>query len=124
MLRIGLAAPPMAVVASTLLAGCVSDFSRSHVRWRGYAEGSGPYSQWARCIRDRSYHHHDPDGTGLVATGAGTFTQVLADCRELMTGPAWTNLPDQRTRQLLNDAYQAFLSAGADLMARQEASIT
>ena len=113
----------LAALAPVLLAGCAGDWHRSYARWRGYVEEPGPYSTWARCIRDRSYHYHDPDGTGVVVTDARTFTQVLADCRESMTGPGWSDLNPEETRQLLNDAYQQFRQAGADLMARYEASI-
>ena len=113
--------PP--ILALALLTGCASDWHRSHARWRGYVEEPGPYSAWARCIRDRSHHYHDPEGAGVAVTDARTFTQVLADCRESMTGPGWNELSPGQTRQLLSDAYRAFRQVGADLMASYEASI-
>lgn len=111
------------ISALALLTACASNIHLGIERWRSYLEERGPYSTWAQCIRDRSYHYHDPEGTGVVVTNAGTFTQVLADCREHMVGPGWDHLTEREMRQLLADAYQAFRQAGADLMARYEASV-
>lgn len=116
------------LLASALLAGCVGDWQRSYERWRGYEESSGPYSRWARCVRDRSYRYLDldalpaaprPAGEPIAGNDSQRFTHVLADCRELMSGPAWEALSDEDMRKLLADAYRAFARAGADIADRR-----
>lgn len=113
-----------------LATGCATNWDRGYERWRGYVEGSGPYSKWARCIRDRSVLYLDPDSVDTppvdlrTANESQIFTYVLADCRTFMAGQEWQNLSSKKLQELIADALQAFNSVDAGIMARQEAAIT
>jgi len=116
--------------AMVLLAGCASDFTRSYHRWDQYTATNGPYARWTLCIEQRSGFYLDPRIENGPARNAAAgnrgqlFANVLTDCRELMTGPAWSGLDDRQIRRLIDDAYQAFHRVETDIQAQMEASIT
>jgi hypothetical protein len=100
-----------AIASALLLAGCASDWDRSHDRWYRYQFEAGPYQQWADCIESRSYHYQSSEV--VRANDSQLFTYVLADCREHMTGPAWDHIQPEATERLIGDAHQAFFAVGA-----------
>ena len=115
--------PRLALLPLAVLTGCVSDFQRSSERWREISSAGGPYSRWASCIEDRSYRYLDlnnrgPDEPPVEGTPSQLFTQVLADCRTHMAGPAWEHLSDDQARRLIADAHWAFERVDADIMDR------
>jgi len=103
-------------------AACTSAFSRSDERWRGYRELGSPYQPWADCIRTRSAHYFS-GGADVRDSDARIFSQILAECREHMSGPAWDYLSPREARRLIGDAYHAFFAVGAEIHAEQEAGI-
>lgn len=115
-------------VSAMLLAGCASDWTRSYHRWNGYTASAGPYTEWARCIQSRSYHYLDVEGrpSADVVPGndAQIFTNVLADCRQHMTGDAWNHVLHDEMQRLLADAHQAFFGVRADINARMMEAIS
>lgn len=113
----------LAILPLAALAGCVGDFQRSYERWNQISSAGGPFSRWASCIENRSYRYLDlnnqtPDEPAVEGTPSQLFTQVLADCRPHMAGPAWQHLTDEQVRELIADAHRAFERADAEIMDR------
>jgi hypothetical protein len=119
------------LLATALLSGCTSDWQRGYDRWYRYKAETGPYGRWALCIEERAGVYLDPmgaDGSLRDRDAAGNrpqlFTNVLSDCREHMSDRSWSELDESEMRQLIADAYQAFLGVGAEIQAQMDASIT
>ena len=119
----------LATASLATLAGCASDWDRSYWRVYHYKADSGPYARWAHCIEQRSAHYIDPAGMGPVTFSSDgnrgqMFAQVLADCREFMSGPGWDGLRSDQVGRLIRDALQAFDVEEAEAMARAAAAIS
>ncbi|HEY0411821.1 MAG TPA: hypothetical protein VGD66_01610 [Allosphingosinicella sp.] len=115
-----------------LATGCAGDFERHFKRWRGYVEGGGPHSKWARCIDDRSAYYltwdsvpapGEPPRPDPDSPRPQLFTYVLADCRALMSRLDWDSLQNKQVRRLIGDAWEAFSGVDADIKGRMDESI-
>jgi hypothetical protein len=119
----------LALSLAVLLGACATEWRRSYDRWYGYTAEQGPYTRWALCIEQRSAHHIDPAGMGPVTfshdgSRGRAFAQVLADCREFMSGPGWDGLRSDQLGRLIRDALQAFDIEEAEALARASAAIS
>ena len=114
----------MVLTSTALLAGCATEWDSSYDRWYGYMAEPGPYRPWAHCIRQRSFHHIDPEGQGAIASNHGQlFTNVLADCREHMSGSAWEHISEDQVAELIADAYREFDRVYVNIQAHYAAGI-
>ncbi|WP_088310441.1 hypothetical protein [Novosphingobium sp. B 225] len=125
---------PCALAIAVLLSGCASDWQRSVARWDQLAADTpnGKFWQWTTCIDRNSRRHEEPLSAEARAKAeaewdkiknnpekwdndASGFAGVLADCRDLMKGPAWRGLSGKQVQQMLGDAWQHYLNVQAEL---------